>query len=156
MRKIDDHIPSKSNYLKKEDVGETGRDLVIKDFRQEDIGTDGGEKETKLVIYWTDPSFKPMVINKENGSRLKMVLKTDDMDLMIGKTVNVYSDPFVAFGGKTVGGTRIRAPQQAARANSLPGKVTARTAPVVEDDGPDAPPLEAYDLEAYDDENVPF
>lgn len=152
-RNIDEAIPSKSNYMKKEDVGEQGRDLVIKDFKHEDIGRDG-DSETKLVIYWTDPSYKPMVCNKENGQRLKMALKTDDMDLMIGKAVNVYSDPFVAFGGKTVGGIRIRSTQLAANApkRNIPPKAQARVE--AQDDGAPTPPIEAYDRDPNDD--IPF
>ena len=146
MPKIDDMIPTKTNYLRKEDVGEAGVDLGIKSFHTEDVGNDG-EKEPKLVMSFTNPAYKGMIVNKENGSRLKITLKTDDTDLMIGRVINVYSDPFVAFGGKTVGGLRIRPAK-----DSAPGKPTARAkpAPVVEDDGPESPPLEAYS------DDIPF
>jgi hypothetical protein len=140
-------ITTKSSYLKKEDVGEGGRDLIIKKFEREEL-THDEKTEMKLVLYFTDPSYKPMVINKENGSRLKMVLKTDDTDVMVGKVINVYSDPFVAFGGKTVGGLRIRTPQQAANAPAR-----ARPAPPpVQDDGPPTPPIDAY----ADEMDTPF
>ena len=147
MPNIDSMIPTKSNFLKKEDVGEEGVDLIIKGFDYQEVGQ-GEEKENKLVVTWTNPNYKRMVVNKENGSRLKMSLKTDDTDQMIGRAVNVYADPFVAFGGKTVGGLRIRA------ARSITNKPTVRPSkPFAEpqDDGAPTPPLEAYN-----DESVPF
>jgi hypothetical protein len=147
MPKIDDMIPTKTNYLRKEDVGEAGVDLGIKSFHTEDVGNDG-EKESKLVMSFTNPAYKGMIVNKENGSRLKITLKTDDTDLMIGRVINVYSDPFVAFGGKTVGGLRIR-PARTTEARPTQ-TVRVKPAPVVEDDGPPSPPVEVYN------DDIPF
>lgn len=146
MPKIDDLVPSKSNFLKKEDVGVEGRNLTIKAFEQEDIkNQETGGVDQKYCIFWTDESFHPMVLNKENASRLKMALKTDDTDVMIGRTVNVYHDEFVSFGGKQVGGLRIRP------ANMSQGTGKARTQPARQatygdaDDGRPTPPAEAYE-----------
>lgn len=145
MPSIDSMVPSKSNYLKKEDVGTGGRNLTIASFDQEEIGQDG-EKELKLIVRWQQQDFLPMVVNKENASRLKMTLKTDDTDQMIGKTVNVYHDEFVSFGGKQVGGLRIRPPAHAAAQQQLrsPAPQQRRAAPPSEPDAPESPPLEAY------------
>lgn len=147
MPRIDDMIPSKTNFMRKEDVGDAGKDLAISHFDYQEVGQ-GEDKETKLVVHWTDKNYKPMVVNKENGSRLKMALKTDDSEQMIGRVVNVYSDPYVAFGGKTVGGLRIRpaksAPISAQTRSALnPPRAPAREPG--EDDGPPTPPAEAYD-----------
>lgn len=150
--KIDDMTPSKSKFLTKEDVGETGKNLTISGFEQQEVGTEN-EKETKYVILWQQADYKPMVLNKENGNRLKLIAKTDDADQMVGTTVNVYNDPFVAFGGKTVGGIRIRAattatarPQQ--RVAATVQRPAARPAAAPADDmGPDSPPLDAYEGE---------
>jgi hypothetical protein len=90
-----------------------------------------------------------MIVNKENGSRLKITLKTDDTDLMIGRVINVYSDPFVSFGGKTVGGLRIR---PARTTEARPTKAVQPSKPYAEpeDDGPQAPPVEVYN------DDIPF
>lgn len=144
MPSIDSMVTSKSSFLRKEDVGETGVNLAIKAFKQEQVGQ-GEESELKFVIQWTNPQFKPMVLNKENASRLKMVFKTDDTDQMIGKVVNVYSDPFVAFGGKTVGGLRIRSAQ--AQQGNAPRQQA--------DMGPETPPLDAYSEKEFNDQ-IPF
>lgn len=146
MPSIDSLVPSKSNYLKKEDVGTGGRNLTIASFDQEEIGQDG-EKELKLIVRWQQQDYLPMVVNKENASRLKMTLKTDDTDQMIGKTVNVYHDEFVSFGGKQVGGLRIRPPAHAAAQQQLrsPAPQQRRAAPPQQEDmGPESPPIEAY------------
>lgn len=140
--KIDEMTPSKSKFLTKEDVGEAGKNLTIHSFEQQEVGTEN-EKETKYVIVWQQADYKPMVLNKENGNRLKLIAKTDDTDLMIGQTVNVYNDPFVAFGGKTVGGIRIRAAVSAvARPQARPAQKPAGR-PSDPDD--ELPPLAAYD-----------
>ena len=157
MPKIDDMIPTKSKFLKKEDVGEAGVDLIIAGFEYQDVGKDD-DVETKLVINWTDKNYHPMVCNKENGSRLKMTLKTDDTDQMIGRAVNVYSDPYVAFGGKTVGGLRIRTAKSAApvspqtRSALHPPRARHpqdREGSSADDTGPPTPPLEAYQDEPF-------
>lgn len=151
MSKIDDLIPTKSSFLKQSDVGEQGVDLIIKSFEQKEVGQEN-DKEMKLTLSWTNPDYNPMVINKENGSRLKLVLKTDDTDLMIGRAVNVYADPFIAFGGKVTGGLRIRPP--VSLSNGVARATTPKAAPPRQaepiDDGAPTPPVEAYD------DDIPF
>ena len=138
--KIDDMVPSKSNFLTKEDVGEEGVNLTIAKFKQEEVGFEN-DKELKFCIYWVDPNFKPMVLNKENATRLKMICKTDDTDQMIGKTVNVYNDPFVKFGKELKGGIRIRPVQHAEYAAQNPRPAPAAPEPGM---GQPTPPIEAY------------
>lgn len=144
MSNIDDLVPSKSNFLTKEDVGEQGVDLAIKKFEQQEVGFED-DKEMKYVIVWTNSDYKPMVLNRENASRLKMIAKSDDTDDMIGMTVNVYCDPFVSFGKKVVGGLRLRP-----AFNQRTGRQ-----PQQKEDGPPTPPAEAYEDEANREE-VPW
>lgn len=142
MPKIDTMIPTKSNFLKQADVSEEGVDLTIKHFDYQQVGQ-GTDAETKLVVHWTNPNYKPMVVNKENGTLLKIACKTDDTDLMIGKKVNVWANPHVAFGGKMVGGLRIRA---ARSTDPRPTQAVKPSRPFEpEDDGAPTPPVEAYD-----------
>lgn len=151
--KIDDMTPTKSNFLTKEDVGEAGKNLTIGGFEQKEVGTES-EKEMKYVIVWQQADYKPMVLNKENGNRIKMIAKTDDTDAMIGLTVNVYSDPFVSFGGKTVGGIRIRAavaPHPQSRPAQNPSRAVtppirnSHVAAGAEQFDNETPPLSAYE-----------
>jgi hypothetical protein len=112
MPNLDDMVPTKSRFLTKEEVGEQGKNLTIRAFSQAELDKDG-QKESRYVIEWIE-DFKPMVLNKENASRLKMIFKTSDSDALIGKMVNVYNDPFVSFGGEIKGGIRLRPPAHAA------------------------------------------
>lgn len=155
MPKIDEMVPSKSNFLTKEDVTETGRNLTIGRFEQQEVGIDNN-KELRFVIVWQQADYKPMVLNKENANRLKVIFKTDDTDQMIGKTINVYADPMVSFGGKIVGGIRVRAAAQrqaqARPAARQPQRSQERSGAVGDDPNDELPPLEAYD----DTQEVPF
>lgn len=150
---IDEMVPTKSRFLTKEDVGEQGKNLTIKQFTPTEVGQ---EKEARYVIEWHEADFKPMVLNKENSSRLKMIFKTADTNQMCGMKVNVYNDPFVSFGGEVVGGIRLR-PVPATAAQSLqppqqrPPQQRRPAAPPPQDDGmgPPNPPLDAYTDNPY-------
>lgn len=97
-----DMIPSKSEYLQKGDVGESGRDLTVAGFKRTEID---GEK--KVLLLFAEEGFKPLVLNKINAQRLVAVTGSSDTDSVKGKKINVYVDPMVEFGGKIVGGLRI-------------------------------------------------
>lgn len=106
MSTWDDLVPSDSKYLKKEDVGEEGMNLTIAGFGRENVGQ-GSEIEERAIVRFKQ-DMKPMVLNKTNAERLKHIFKTDNPKEVIGNTVNVYNDPLIEFGGKIVGGIRIR------------------------------------------------
>ena len=102
---LDEAVPSESKYLAKSDVGEAGKNLKIADLTRADMN-DG---ERKTILHWTDSTVKPMVLNKTNKNRLAMVLQAGTVGELKGKTVNVFNDPMIEFGGKITGGLRIRA-----------------------------------------------
>lgn len=150
-RSIDDLVPTKSSFLTKEDCGVAGKNLTIGAFEQKEVGSEN-EKETKYCIIFQQADYKPMVLNKENANRLKVIFKTDDIEAMIGGTINVYNDEMVSFGGKIVGGIRIR-PAAAARPQARPGQVAARKAQALDiDPNDDLPPLDSYE----EDSTAPF
>ena len=152
---IDNLVKSKSKFLSKEDCGEAGMDLTVFRFTEQDVGKDG-ETERKYVIEWRETDVKPMVLNKQNANRLKAIAKSDDIDRMIGLTVNVYNDPFVEFGGKTVGGLRIRPIAHARYQENRPQQARPQQAQrQPEYDGPETPPVEAYEEPSYT-KDVPF
>jgi len=96
-----------SKYLRKEDLSGPAV-LTIAQVRGEMIDGDNG-KEQKAVLQFTDARFKPMIVNKGNWITLAETYG-DDSDHWHGKPVEVYVDPSVMYGGKRVGGLRVRVP----------------------------------------------
>jgi len=103
---LDAAVPSQSKYLDKNDVGEGGKNLTIKTLDRVQVD-DKDPNSVKTVIHWTQDA-KPMVLNKTNKNRLSVILKATTVGDIIGKTVNVFNDPMVEFGGEITGGIRIR------------------------------------------------
>ena len=99
---LSDAVPTESKYLKKEDVGEAGQNLTIDRLAREDLGDDG----YKTVIHFKE-NVKPMVLNVTNRNRLQKIFG-DSVASCLHQQVNVYEDPMVDFGGKVVGGIRLR------------------------------------------------
>ena len=124
---FDKLVPSESTYLAKDDVGEDGVDLTIRGFKKETVKGDTGD-EHKIVLYFAEPDYKPMILNKTNSNRLAIATGVATAGDARGKKVNVYCDPMVEFGGKIVGGLRIR-------------KATGATAPPKNDDFNDDVPF---------------
>lgn len=70
---------------------------------------DGSNKvERRWVLDVGEP--KKLVLNTENCKAV-IELFGDDFDAWLNQSIEVYYDPKVKFGGKPVGGLRIRAPQ---------------------------------------------
>ena len=100
-------VPTNSNYLKKDDVGEDGVILTIAGFKQETLKTDTGD-ETKVVMYFQEEGYKPMVLNTTNATILGKITGCVTAGEARGKQVVVYDDPSVSFGGKATGGLRLK------------------------------------------------
>ena len=115
MPKTSEMTPSK--YLKQEDVGK-GILVTIKDVSKENIGKED-EPEFKWVCSFEEVQ-KPLVLNKTNINRLEAACKSDNTDDWTGKQVVLFTDPSVEFGGKLVGGIRVRAPKGQAPDDDLP------------------------------------
>ena len=103
---LDSLVPSESKYLAKEDVGEEGMNLTIAGFKIDTVGQ--GENADQRCIMGFVEDVKPMVVNKTNMRRIKHITGAETTGQARGKKINVYSDPLVEFGGKLVGGLRIR------------------------------------------------
>lgn|SRR5512139_16336 len=107
MMSFDELVPTNSKYLKQTDVGEDGMVLTIKGFKQEDLESDDGSTETKVILYFME-DMKPMVLNKTNSQLLGKATGASTAGEARGKQIVVYSDPSVGFGGKMTGGLRIK------------------------------------------------
>ncbi len=103
---LDELVPSESKYLKKEDVGEQGRNLTIRGFDRAELDSDSG-KQIKAIVLWEEDA-KPLVLNVGNKERLKAICGATTTEAVTGKVINVYNDPMVSFGTKVTGGIRIR------------------------------------------------
>ena len=103
---FDQLVPSESKYLRKDDVPEDGVNLTIKGFKRETLKGDAGDEE-KTILYFAE-EYAPMVLNKTNASRLSIATGVKTAGEARGKVVCVYNDPMVEFGGRIVGGLRIK------------------------------------------------
>jgi hypothetical protein len=128
-----------SKFLKKEDVGR-GMLVTISGCIQENMAMEGKKPDMKWCLEFTETD-KPLVLNSTNIQLCEQICGSDDTDHWIGKRIVLYTDPNVSFGGKLVGGIRVRAP-----------KVTAKLPP------PPAPPpvLEPVPVEEVFEDDVPF
>jgi hypothetical protein len=102
--KVSEMIQSK--FLRKEDFDED-RVMTIKSLKLEDMPGDDGTQ--KWVLYFREEA-KGMALNVTTIRVLEQAFG-DDTDHWIGNKVKVFVDPNVSFGGKIVGGLRLRTPK---------------------------------------------
>ncbi len=97
-----------SDYHKPEVLRDSGpvRDVIADCMEDELQSPKGGKPEQKLVIML---SGQKVVLNKTNTGTLIDAFG-DETDDWIGQEIEAYFDPDVTFGGKRVGGLRIRIP----------------------------------------------
>jgi hypothetical protein len=105
---------STSNYLKGSDVPQPFV-ATIKDVRTVKLGT-GNEMQIKAVVEFD--CCKPMIFNKTNQNILCALYPevTKRPLNAVGKQVEIYYDTTIQMHGQTVGGLRIRKPQDSAAA----------------------------------------
>lgn len=104
MAKVGEMIESK--YLKQSDVEEETEVTIVK-VGQINVAREDAEPEMKWAVRFQEFK-KPMVLNSTNIQLLAKACESEDTDDWIGKKVVIYSDPNVSFGGKLVGGLRVK------------------------------------------------
>jgi hypothetical protein len=119
--KFDELVPSKSKFLAKSDVGDDGVILTIRGFKEEVIEGDDGD-ETKVVMYFSEADYKPMILNRTNAALLAGATGVGTAGEARGKQIVVFNDPSVGFGGKITGGLRIKKIPGPARAPKAAGR----------------------------------
>jgi hypothetical protein len=117
---LDSLVTSNSKFMRKEDITEEGIDLTIKHFTKEVVKGDDGE-EQKAAIHFVEDGYKPLLLNQTNIARIKAATGEKTVEGVKGKRVKVYNDPFVEFGGRIVGGVRIKKADTAKAAPSTDG-----------------------------------
>lgn len=113
--KTHDMLPTK--FLTKSDIG-PGALVTFKGIEQVNVGKEE-EPEMKYAA-WFHELPRPLVLNKTNIQRMEFIAGTDDTDAWVGKQFVIYFDPTVEFGGKLVGGLRVRAPKGQLPEDALP------------------------------------
>lgn len=146
MPKTSEMIQSK--FLRKEDFDED-RVMVIKGVKLEDMPGDQGDQ--KWVLYFREEA-KGMALNVTTIRVLEQAYG-DDTDHWVGNKVMVYVDPNVSFGGRIVGGLRLRTP----KVKTLPKPAQRPRAPIATEPPPDD--FEGSETSAGDpefDDSIPF
>lgn len=98
-----------SKFLKKDDVGR-GTLVTITGCVQKNVAMEGAAPELKWCLTFSELD-KPLVLNSTNIQLCEQVCGSDDTDRWVGKKIVLYTDPNVSYGGKLIGGIRIRAPK---------------------------------------------
>lgn len=96
-----------SKYLKKEDLDGEEVIVTIVKIGQGNVAMEDQPEELKWMIRFKEFK-KPMVLNSTNIQLLTKACGTDETDEWVGKEVVIYVDDNVSFGGKLVGGVRIK------------------------------------------------
>jgi hypothetical protein len=95
-------------YLKSTELTEAGENFVITGVTEEVLpNRDGTPGDTRFILALD--GAKPLVLNKINIRRLVAAFNSNESDEWISKTIQLYLDPDVEFGGEVVGGIRLRA-----------------------------------------------
>ena len=118
-----------SKFLKKEDVGR-GVLATIAGCQQHNVAMEGAAPEQKWCLTFHELD-KPLVLNSTNIQLCAQICQSEDTDHWIGKRIVLYTDPNVSYGGKLVGGIRVRAPKPSTAAPVVP-----EPPPITDDDIP--------------------
>ena len=101
---LDVAVPRETTYLTKEEAGK-GTVARIKQFERHELEGEHGT-EHKTVLTFSDLA-KGLVLNQTNKEALREYFGPLIKDC-INQWVVLYNDPNVSFGGKRVGGIRLR------------------------------------------------
>lgn len=99
-----------SKFLKKGDTTELGVVVTIKAVHRENVAKEGADEDIKVCLSFNEFD-KPFVCNSTNAQIIaKVTGVSEDVETgWIGKEIVIYNDPNVSFGGKLIGGIRVRA-----------------------------------------------
>lgn len=118
------NLLKESKFLKKEDC-EPPILVTMKGLSEENLAMEGKPPEMKWCLHFME-NIKPMTLNSTNAQAIASIVKSEETDDWAGHKIVLYSDPNISFGGKLVGGIRVRAPRQAPQA---PRPMMANPAP---------------------------
>lgn len=94
-------------YLKTEDIKEE-MSVTVKEVKVETMGRED-KAESKPVVYF-DELDKGLALNKVNSEALAELAGSREIEEWAGSKCILYVDRNVMFGGKRVGGIRVKFP----------------------------------------------
>jgi hypothetical protein len=97
-----------AKYLKKEDIPSPINTSILW-TKEEEVTAPGKGTETRLVLYF-DGLKKGLVLNTANAEALAEITGTDEYEQWSDVPIQLYVDRDVKYGGKKIGGIRIRKP----------------------------------------------
>jgi hypothetical protein len=97
-----------AKYLKKEDIPSPVNTSILW-IKKEEVTAPGKGTEKRLVLYF-DGLKKGLVLNRTNAEALLEITGTDDTENWGDTPVQLWVDPDVTYGGKKIGGIRMRKP----------------------------------------------
>ena len=97
-----------AQYLKKEDLSDPVNSELLW-VKEEKVTPPGKGTTTRLVAYFEGLS-KGLVLNTANCETLAEITGTGDPNEWKDVALQLYVDPDVKYGGKKIGGIRIRKP----------------------------------------------
>ena len=111
---------AESKFLKRADVG-AGKLLTIESVVQKNVAKQNEAPENKWCVSFLEVD-KPLVLNRVNSELIAMITGERNSDNWGGFKIVAYDDPSISYGGKLVGGIRVRAPRGAAAQKPPPAK----------------------------------
>ena len=97
-----------AKYLKKEDIPSPVNTSILW-IKEEDVTAPGKGTETRLLLYF-DGLKKGLILNTANAEALAEITGTDEYEQWSDVPIQLYVDRDVKYGGKKIGGIRIRKP----------------------------------------------
>jgi hypothetical protein len=98
----------RSRFVSKDEVGD-GAVVTIDELRKESVKSPDGKSEDRAVLYFQEDGVKPLILNSTNARSITNALGTPEADDWRGRAIELYHDKSVDFGGKPIGGIRVRA-----------------------------------------------
>lgn len=126
---------AESRFLKRADVG-AGKLLTIESCDQQNVAKKDEAPEMKWCLHFSEIE-KPVVLNRTNSELVAQITGERNSDNWGGHKVVLYDDPTISFGGKLVGGIRVRAP----RNKTAPAPSKPPVSELPEDEDPDDVPF---------------
>ena len=84
--------------------------VTIRGDRKVNVAMEGVDPDYRYTLIF-DEVDKPLVLNTTNGQTIAAMVESTKSKDWIGRKIVLYRDPNVSFGGKLVGGIRVRAPK---------------------------------------------
>ena len=108
-----------SKYIAQKDVRNPTAVTVAGDVKLEDVVGKGNPEDMRYIIRFAELS-KPLVLNQTNAQLISALTGKEDTSDWNGAKFELYVDPTIMFGGKVVGGVRVRPLSGAPTENPAP------------------------------------